>query len=132
MASIAIYENTADVDPKQTQTALDIVEISDAEVVLLDLGDPYRSAVWSPERITKIQRELSARRMELVQVIRRRVLNEAKTNQWAPSMYPIFARHCSLSTELQLMDRVLPLVRQAESENLIIWFMGDERSTPAL
>ena len=124
MASIAIYENTADVDPKQTQTALDIVEISDAEVVLLDLGDPYRSAVWGPERIVNIQRDLSARRLELVQVIRRRVLNEAKTNQWDPSMDPIFARHCSLSTELQLMDRVLPLVRQAESENLIIWFMG--------
>ena len=53
---------------------------------------------------------LSARRLELVEVIRRRVLNEAKTNQWDPSMDPIFARHCSLSTEHQLMDRVLPLV----------------------
>ena len=132
MASIAVYASIPEGVSSPPKNPLETVNVSDAEVLLLDLGDPYQSVLWSAHRIVEVERNLSARRMELVQVIRRRVLNEAKAREWASWMDAIFARHCSLSTELELMDRVLPLVRRAEGDHQAIWFIGDEPSAPTL
>jgi hypothetical protein len=104
---------------------LEQAPISDAEVLLLDVGDPYRDILWNQEHLRTVERSLSARRLELVQSIRRRVVSEAGKREWESWMDAIFARHCSLSTELELIDRVLPLIRRAEGDELTVWFFGD-------
>ena len=107
------------------QQPIETAELSDAEVILLDLGDPYMTVCWDQVRITAAERSLSTRRLELIQFIRRRVLNEAGARQWEAGLDATFVRHCSLSTELQLLDRVLPLIRRAEGGDRSVWFIGD-------
>ena len=126
MASILVYAHVVNRDVRPHQKPTETIDISDAEVLLLDLGDPYRDTRWSNDRVIQIERNLSERRSNLIQFIRTRVLSQAAKRKWEPWMDAIFIQHCTMSTELALIDRILPAIRRAEDDGTTVWFAGDE------
>ena len=123
MATIAIYDRPTPSSERPDIAPMETIPVSEAEMLLLELGDPYCDVEWTTERVSAIEQQLAQRRSRLVQNIRARVLAQADRQAWEDWMDALFANHCSMSTELHMLDRILPPIRRAESDGRTVWLL---------
>ncbi|MEE2788541.1 MAG: hypothetical protein VX589_14455 [Myxococcota bacterium] len=123
MHILAVFERSALGGTQPQGEAVERVTIRPAETLLLDLPSGDGATCWSSEQVQAVETALATRRMRLVGHIRERVLAHAKRAAWAPWLDALFKQHCEMSTELALLDRVLPILRRVDAELHSVWFL---------
>ena len=124
MHILAVFEHHDIGTMPPMNQAIEHVEIGVAEMLLLDLPTTSDDPRWSARHVQAVEAHLSSRRMQLIGHIRERVMAQAKCNEWSPKMDALFRHHCEMSTELSLMDRILPILRRVDSEIHAVWLFA--------